>query len=147
MMPLSGIRVIDLGRHLAGPTAAMWLGDLGADVIKIENPGKGEDARSSGPPFFNGESAFFLAANRNKRSLALDLKRPEGQAIFRKLAATADVVVENFRPGVMEALEIGYETVAETNPGIIYCSISGFGKDGPYASRPGLDQIIRASPG
>ena len=146
-MPLSGIRVIDLGRHLAGPTAAMWLGDLGADVIKIENPGKGEDARSSGPPFFNGESAFFLAANRNKRSLALDLKRPEGQAIFRKLAATADVVVENFRPGVMEALEIGYETVAETNPGIIYCSISGFGKDGPYASRPGLDQIIQGVSG
>ncbi|HBY45541.1 MAG TPA: carnitine dehydratase, partial [Chloroflexi bacterium] len=107
----------------------------------------GEDARSSGPPFFNGESAFFLAANRNKRSLALDLKRPEGQAIFRKLAATADVVVENFRPGVMEALEIGYETVAETNPGIIYCSISGFGKDGPYASRPGLDQIIQGVSG
>lgn len=146
-MPLSGIRVIDLGRHLAGPTAAMWLGDLGADVIKIENPGKGEDARSSGPPFYNGESAFFLAANRNKRSLALDLKRPEGQAVFRRLAATADVVVENFRPGVMEALGIGYDTIAETNPGVIYCSISGYGKDGPYASRPGLDQIIQGVSG
>ncbi len=146
-MPLSGIRVIDLGRHLAGPTAAMWLGDLGADVIKIENPGKGEDARSSGPPFFHGESAFFLAANRNKRSLALDLKRPEGQEVFRTLAATADVVVENFRPGVMEALNIGYDTVAETNPGIIYCSISGYGKDGPYANRPGLDQIIQGVSG
>lgn len=146
-MPLSGIRVIDLGRHLAGPTAAMWLGDLGADVIKIENPGKGEDARSSGPPFYHGESAFFLAANRNKRSLALDLKRPEGQELFRALAATADVVVENFRPGVMEALGIGYDTVVATNPGVIYCSISGFGKDGPYASRPGLDQIIQGVSG
>lgn len=145
--PLAGVRVIDLGRHLAGPTAAMWLGDLGADVIKIENPGKGEDARSSGPPFYNGESAFFLAANRNKRSLALDLKRPEGQEIFRKLAATADVVVENFRPGVMDALGIGYDTVAEENPGVIYCSISGYGKDGPYASRPGLDQIIQGVSG
>ncbi|HMM41854.1 MAG TPA: CoA transferase [Thermomicrobiales bacterium] len=134
-MPLSGVRVIDLGRHLAGPTAAMWLGDLGADVIKIENPGKGEDARSSGPPFYN------------KRSLALDLKRPEGQEIFCRLAATADVVVENFRPGVMEALGIGYDTVAETNPGVIYCSISGYGKDGPYASRPGLDQIIQGVSG
>lgn len=146
-MPLSGIRVIDLGRHLAGPTAAMWLGDLGADVIKIENPGKGEDARSSGPPFFNGESAFFLAANRNKRSLALNLKVPEGQEVFRKLAATADVIVENFRPGVMDALNIGYERVSATNPGVIYCSISGFGADGPFAGRPGLDQIIQGVSG
>src|SRR4051812_26739041 len=98
-MPLSGIRVLDSGRHLAGPTCAQWLGDLGADVIKIENPEHGEDGRASGPPFFGasgpapqGESAFFLSANRNKRSLALDLKRPEGQAIFHRLAATADVV-------------------------------------------------------
>src|SRR5215204_3775073 len=90
--PLTGIKVLDLGRHLAGPTAAMWLGDLGADVIKIENPEKGEDSRAAGPPFYNGESAFFLAANRNKRSLALEMKRPEGQAVFRKLAETADVV-------------------------------------------------------
>lgn len=146
-MPLSGITVLDLGRHLAGPTAAMWLGDLGADVIKIENPGKGEDARASGPPFYHGESAFFLAANRNKRSLALDLKRPEGQELFRRLAARADVVVENFRPGVMDALSIGYDTVAATNPGVIYCSISGFGADGPFADRPGLDQIIQGFSG
>lgn len=145
--PLSGIRVLDLGRHLAGPTAAMWLGDLGADVIKIENPEKGEDSRASGPPFYNGESAFFLAANRNKRSLALDMKRPDGQDVFRRLAAQADVVVENFRPGVMEALDVGFETVAETNPGIIYCSISGFGADGPFADRPGLDQIIQGFSG
>jgi crotonobetainyl-CoA:carnitine CoA-transferase CaiB-like acyl-CoA transferase len=145
--PLSGVRVLDLGRHLAGPTAAMWLGDLGADVIKIENPEKGEDSRASGPPFYNGESAFFLAANRNKRSLALDMKRPAGQEVFRTLAATADVVVENFRPGVMEALGVGYDTVSATNPGIIYCSISGFGADGPFADRPGLDQIIQGFSG
>jgi formyl-CoA transferase/CoA:oxalate CoA-transferase len=146
-MPLSGTRVLDLGRHLAGPTCAMWLGDLGADVIKIENPGKGEDARSAGPPFYHGESAFFLSANRNKRSLALDLKLPEGQAIFRRLARDADVVVENFRPGVMEALNIGYDQVAESNSGVIYCSISGFGADGPFADRPGLDQIIQGFSG
>jgi crotonobetainyl-CoA:carnitine CoA-transferase CaiB-like acyl-CoA transferase len=146
-MPLSGIRVLDLGRHLAGPTGAMWLGDLGADVIKIENPDRGEDARASGPPFYHGESAFFLSANRNKRSLALDLKRPEGQEVFRTLARDADVVIENFRPGVMEALNIGYDRVAETNPRIIYCSISGFGEDGPFADRPGLDQIIQGFSG
>lgn len=147
-MPLSGVRVLDLGRHLAGPTCAMWLGDLGADVIKIENPvGGGDDGRHSGPPFFNGESAFFLSANRNKRSLTLNLKLPESQAVFHKLAATADVVVENFRPGVMEALNIGYDEVSQANPGIIYCSISGFGMDGPFAGRPGLDQIIQGFSG
>jgi formyl-CoA transferase/CoA:oxalate CoA-transferase len=143
---LSGIRVLDLGRHVAGPTAAMWLGDLGADVIKIESP-EGDDGRKSGPPFFNGESAFFLSANRNKRAIVLDLKTPEGAEIFHRLAATADVVVENFRPGVMEKLGIGFETVSASNPGIIYCSISGFGSDGPDAWRPGLDQIIQGFSG
>ncbi len=147
LMPLSGVRVLDLGRHLAGPTCAMWLGDLGADVIKIENPERGEDGRSSGPPFFNGESAFFLSANRNKRSLALDLKRSEGQDLFRRLADVADVVVENFRPGVMDALGIGYRTTSERNPRIIYCSISGYGVDGPAAERPGLDQIVQGTSG
>ena len=146
-MPLTGVRVLDLGRHLAGPTCAMWLGDLGADVIKIENPERGEDGRGSGPPFFNGESAFFLSANRNKRSLTLDVKRPEGQEIFRRLADTADVVVENFRPGVMDALGIGYLAVSEQNPRIIYCSISGYGADGPFAERPGFDQIIQGTSG
>jgi crotonobetainyl-CoA:carnitine CoA-transferase CaiB-like acyl-CoA transferase len=153
-MPLSGIRVLDLGRHLAGPTCAQWLGDLGADVIKIENPEHGEDGRASGPPFFDangpapqGESAFFLSANRNKRSLALDLKRPEGQEIFRRLAETADVVIENFRPGVMDALGIGYATISAINPRIIYCSLSGFGADGPSATRPGLDNIIQGVSG
>ncbi len=145
--PLAGVRVLDLGRHLAGPTCAMWLGDLGADVIKIEKPGEGDDGRASGPPFFDGQSAFFLAANRNKRSIELDIKQPEGQEIFRRLAETADVVVENFRPGVMDALGIGYQAMAERNPRIIYCSISGFGADGPYADRPGLDQIIQGVSG
>jgi crotonobetainyl-CoA:carnitine CoA-transferase CaiB-like acyl-CoA transferase len=125
----------------------MWLGDLGADVIKIENPDHGEDSRAAGPPFYNGESAFFLAANRNKRSLALNLKSPAGQDIFRRLAANADVVIENFRPGVMEALGIGYDSVSAGNPGVIYCSISGFGADGPFADRPGLDQIIQGFSG
>jgi len=146
-MPLDGVRVLDLGRHQAGPTCAMWLGDLGADVIKIENPERGEDGRASGPPFFSGESAFFLSANRNKRSLALEIKRPEGQAIFRQLAKTADVVVENFRPGVMDALAIGYAALSAENPRIILCSISGFGPDGPFADRPGLDQIIQGTSG
>ena len=146
-MPLSGVRVLDLGRHLAGPTCAMLLGDLGADVIKIEKPGVGEDGRSAGPPFFEGVSAFFLSANRNKRSLTLDIKRPEGQETFRRLADTADVVVENFRPGVMDALNIDYDAMSERNPRIIYCSISGFGADGPFAGRPGLDQIIQGVSG
>jgi crotonobetainyl-CoA:carnitine CoA-transferase CaiB-like acyl-CoA transferase len=146
-MPLTGVRVLDLGRHLAGPTCAMLLGDLGADVIKIEKPGVGEDGRAAGPPFFEGVSAFFLSANRNKRSFTLDIKQPEGQETFRRLADTADVVIENFRPGVMDVLNIGYDTVSERNSRIIYCSISGFGADGPYADRPGLDQIIQGVSG
>src|SRR5262245_33970809 len=146
-MPLAGVRVLDLGRHLAGPTCAMLLGDLGADVIKVEKPGVGEDGRAAGPPFFDGISAFFLSANRNKRSLTLDIKRSEGQEVFRRLAATADVVVENFRPGVMDALGIGYDAISATNPRIIYCSISGFGASGPFADRPGLDQIIQGFSG
>src|SRR5918998_423506 len=146
-MPIAGVRVLDLGRHLAGPTCAMLLGDLGADVIKVEKPEVGEDGRSAGPPFFDGVSAFFLSANRNKRSLTLDIKRPEGQEAFRRLAETADVSVENFRPGVMDALNIGYARVSERNPRIIYCSISGFGADGPFADRPGLDQIIQGVSG
>lgn len=146
-MPLAGVRVLDLGRHLAGPTCAMLLGDLGADVIKVEKPGVGEDGRTAGPPFFEGISAFFLSANRNKRSLTLDIKRPAGQEVFRRLAATADVVVENFRPGVMDALGIGYAAISATNPRVIYCSISGFGAGGPFADRPGLDQIIQGFSG
>ena len=130
-MPLSDIRVLDLGRHLAGPTCAMLLGDLGADVIKIEKPGVGEDGRAAGPPFFEGVSAFFLSANRNKRSLTLDIKRPRGR---RSSAAWPRPPTSSSRtsgPGVMDALGIGYEAVSARNPRIIYCSISGFGADGP----------------
>ena len=146
-MPLEGTRVLDLGRHLAGPTGGMWLGDLGADVIKVESVEAGDPGRQAGPPFFHGESAFFLAANRNKRSLALNLKIQEGQRLFRRLAGTSDVVIENFRPGVMEALNIGYERVSQDNPRIIYGSISGYGPTGPMAQRPGLDQIIQGFSG
>lgn len=146
-MPLSGIRVVDFGRHLAGPTAAMWLGDLGADVIKIENPQEGDHGRSAGPPFFDGESAFFLSANRNKRSVAVDFKTREGQAAIAKIIESADVVVENFRPGVMEVMNLGYDEMSARNPGIIYLAISGFGPDGPYANRPGLDQIVQGFSG
>ncbi len=153
-MPLAGVRVLDLGRHLAGPTCAQYLGDLGADVIKIENPERGEDGRGAGPPFFDadgpaerGESAFFLSANRNKRSLALDVKRPEGRAIVRRLAEGADVIVENFRPAVMGALGLGYDSLAARNPRLIYCAISGYGADGPFAHRPGLDNIIQGFAG
>ena len=145
--PLAGVRVLDLGRHLAGPTAGMWLADLGADVIKIENPGAGESGRTAGPPFVGQESVFFLAANRSKKSLALDLKRPAGQAVFRRLASKADVVLENFRPGVMEAFNIGYDTLRDLQPGLIYCSITGFGWRGPWASRPAVDQVIQAFSG
>lgn len=146
-MPLAGIRVLDLGRHLAGPTCAMLLGDLGADVIKIEKPGVGEDGRGAGPPFFQGISAFYLSANRNKRSLTLDIKQPEGRDAFLHLVDAADVVVENFRPGVMDALGIGYTAASKRNPRVIYCAISGFGADGPFADRPGLDQIIQGVSG
>ncbi|MCC6775218.1 MAG: CoA transferase, partial [Hyphomicrobiales bacterium] len=146
-MPLTGIRVLDLGRHLAGPACGMFLGDLGADIIKIESPDGGDHGRASGPPFFNGESAFFLSANRNKRSITLDTKLPEGQEIFRRMADEADVVIENFRPGVVDALNIGYEVMSKRNPRIIYVSISGFGADGPFADRPGLDQIVQGFSG
>jgi crotonobetainyl-CoA:carnitine CoA-transferase CaiB-like acyl-CoA transferase len=154
MMPLAGIRVLDLGRHLAGPTCAQWLGDLGADVIKIENPEHGEDGRASGPPFFDangpapeGESAFFLSANRNKRSLALDLKRPEGQEIFQRLAQTADVVIENFRPGTLERWRLGPDELHAVNPRLVVARISGFGQTGPYASRPGFGTLAEAMSG
>lgn len=146
-MALSGVRVIDLGRHLAGPTCGMFLGDMGADVVKIESPDGGDHGRASGPPFFEGESAFFLSANRNKRSIVLDLRQPEGQEILRQLISTADVVVENYRPGIMEAMGAGYEAMSAVNPRIIYCSISGFGADGPFSDRPGLDQIVQGFSG
>ena len=143
MKALEGIRVLDLTRALAGPFCTLMLGDNGADVIKIEIPGTGDDTRHWGPPFIESESAYYLSINRNKRSLTLNLRDPEAKEIFLKLARSADVVVENFTPGVMGRFGLDYEAVQEVNPAIIYCSISGFGQDGPYRERPAYDQIMQ----
>lgn len=147
MGPLEDVTVLDLSRILTGPYCSMMLADLGAEVIKIERPGAGDDTRTWGPPFVDGESAYFLSINRNKRSITLNLKEPEAREIFLKLAVEADVVLENFRPGTADRLGVGYETVSETNPGIVYCSISGFGQDGPYRDRPGYDLILQGMSG
>ena len=143
MDALSGVRVLDLTRALAGPYCTLMLGDYGADVIKIEIPGRGDDTRQWGPPFIEGESAYFLSINRNKRSLTLNLKEPAGREIFMKLAKDADVVVENFTPGVVDRLGIDYETVKGVNPKIVYASISGFGQTGPYRKKPAYDQMMQ----
>ncbi len=153
---LAGIRVIDLSRVLAGPYCTMLLADYGADVIKIEQPGQGDPTRQWGPPWFGGElpdgspireSAYYLTANRNKRSLTLDLKSAAGQAIARRLIATADVVVENFVPGALAAYGLDYATLAAAQPDLIYCSITGYGQTGPYRDRPGYDFMIQAEGG
>jgi len=147
MKALEGIRVLDLTRALAGPFCTLMLGDYGADVIKIEIPGSGDDTRHWGPPFIGDESAYFLSINRNKRSLTLNFKEEKAREIFVKLVEDSDVVVENFTPGVMGRFGLEYETVKRANPGIIYCSISGFGQDGPYQSRPAYDQIMQGISG
>ena len=147
MKALEGVRVLDLTRALAGPFCTLMLGDYGADVIKIELPGAGDDTRHWGPPFIGEESAYFLSINRNKRSLTLNFKEEQAREIFLKLVAQSDVVVENFTPGVMGRLGLEYETVKQANPNIIYCSISGFGQDGPYQSRPAYDQIMQGISG
>ena len=143
MKALEGIRVLDLTRALAGPFCTLMLGDNGADVIKVEMPGSGDDTRKWGPPFIGEESAYFLSINRNKRSLTLNLRHPQAKEIFLKLAKDSDVIVENFTPGVMERFGLDYEAVKATNPNVVYCSISGFGQDGPYRSRPAYDQIMQ----
>ena len=143
MKALSGVKVLDLTRALAGPYCTLMLGDYGADVIKIEIPGRGDDTRQWGPPFVKGESAYFLSINRNKRSLTLNLKDPAGRDIFMKLAKGADVVVENFTPGVAQRLGIDYKTVKGVNPNIVYASISGFGQTGPYRRKPAYDQMMQ----
>ena len=147
MKALEGVRVLDLTRALAGPFCTLMLGDYGADVIKIELPGAGDDTRHWGPPFIGEESAYFLSINRNKRSLTLNFKEEQAREIFLKLVAQSDVVVENFTPGVMGRLGLEYEAVKQANPKIIYCSISGFGQDGPYQSRPAYDQIMQGISG
>src|SRR4051795_11170508 len=141
---LGDLRILDFSRILAGPLTTMVLGDLGATVIKVERPGIGDDTRAWGPPFDErGEATYFQAVNRNKRSEALDLATPAGAARARELVATADVVVENFRPGVMERLGLDHATLAAQRPGLIYCSITGFGA-GPGAALPGYDLLVQA---
>ncbi len=144
--PLQGIRVLDFSRVFAGPYATMQLADLGATVIKVEPP-TGDEARFFGPPFLAGEGMNFLALNRNKRGIVLDLKQPEAVAVAHRLAAEADVVVENFRPGVADRLGIGYAELAASNPGLVYCSISGFPAGSPWADRPAVDPVLQAMGG
>ncbi|MBX3054308.1 MAG: CoA transferase [Caldilineaceae bacterium] len=145
---LADLMVLDLSRVLAGPYGTMVLGDFGAEVIKVEQPDRGDDTRHWGPPFSaHGQSAYFLSVNRNKRSITLNLKSEEGRAILRDLAAQADVLIENFKVGGMERLGLGYERLRADNPGLIYCSITGYGQTGPYKDRPGYDTVIQAQSG
>lgn len=144
--PLQGLKVIDLSRILSGPFCTMVLADMGAEVVKIEEPGQGDPARGSGP-FIDGESSYFMSLNRGKKSITLDLSKSEGSAILLGLAEKADVLVENFRPGTMEKFKLGYNNLKSRNPRLIYVSITGFGHEGPYASRPALDVIIQGMGG
>jgi formyl-CoA transferase len=144
---LAGIRVIDLSRILAGPFCTMMLGDLGADVIKIEQPGSGDDTRTWGPPFIGGQAGYYLAINRNKRSVTLNLKDERAKALLLRLVEGADVLIENFKVGGLAAMGLGYDRLREVNPRLVHCSISGFGPDGPYAQRPGYDFVAQAMGG
>jgi crotonobetainyl-CoA:carnitine CoA-transferase CaiB-like acyl-CoA transferase len=152
--PLSQIRVLDLTRVLAGPWAGQNLADLGAEVIKIERPGKGDDSRAFGPPWLKdasgretGESAYFACANRGKKSVTVDLAKPEGQRVVRELAAKSDVLLENYKFGDLARYGLGYEQLAERNPGLVYCSVTGFGHSGPYRDRPGYDFMVQGMGG
>jgi formyl-CoA transferase len=142
--PLDGIRVLDLTRVVAGPYCSMFLGDLGAEVVKVEQPGFGDDTRGWGPPFTGGESAYYLCINRNKQSITLDLKSIEGVELLRQMTKVADVVIENFRPGTMERLGLGEQELRQFNPQLIYASLTGFGADGPMSDWPGYDLIVQA---
>ena len=144
--PLHGVRVVEVGNFMAVPFCGMQLADLGAEVVKVENPSGGDLTRAAGP-FLGGESSNFIRLNRNKRSLALDLKAPEGKALFRRLAASADVVIENLRPGTMDGLGLGYGVLSAESPRLIYLAATGFGNDGPYADLAGLDIIAQAMSG
>ena len=152
--PLTGLRVFDLTRILAGPTCTQLLGDLGAEVIKIERPGEGDDTRKWGPPFVTGpdgkdttESAYFLSANRNKRSVTIDIAKPEGQRLARELIGFCDILVENFKVGGLARYGLGYDDLKARYPGLIYCSITGFGQTGPYAPRAGYDYLAQGMGG
>lgn len=144
--PLEGLRVLDLTRVLAGPYSSMMLADMGAEVIKIEAPGTGDDSRQFGP-FVNGESSYYMNLNRNKKGVTLNLKSPEGKQIFKDLVRMADVVLENYRPGTMEKLGLGYEELTKINPRVVYACVSGFGHYGPYKDRAGYDIIAQAMGG
>ncbi|HEX2915163.1 MAG TPA: CoA transferase [Chloroflexia bacterium] len=144
---LSGVRVLDLSRILAGPYCTQILGDMGADVVKVEQPIIGDGSRAWGPPSAGGEAAYYLCVNRNKRSMTLNLKSAEGREIVRRLAAKSDVLIENFKFGEMEKMGLSYESLAALNPSLIYCSISGYGPTGPYKERPGFDFMMQAQTG
>lgn len=157
-LPLAGVRIADLSRVLAGPYATMLLADMGAEVIKVEQPGRGDDTRSWGPPYAEpteehraahspGEAAYFLSVNRNKRSLAVDLKDPEGLAAVQDLCTGSDVVIQNFRPGVIDRLGLGYAEIGKRNPAVVYCSVSGFGPEHEPQDRPGFDIVVQAESG
>jgi len=146
MLPLEGVKVLDLSRVLAGPYATMMLADLGADVLKVEHPERGDDTRHWGPPFAGSESAYFLSVNRNKRSAGVDLKDPGGLKKVKELATGADVLIENMRRGALEKLGLGYEVLKELNPALVYCSITGFGP-GEDEDRPGYDFLVQARGG
>jgi formyl-CoA transferase len=146
IQPLHGLRVLDLSRVLAGPYCTMVLGDLGADVIKVEPPG-GDETRAWGPPFAAGESAYYLCVNRNKRGIVVDFKTDDGQATLQELASKSDVLVENFRPGTLARYGLDYDSLRSRNPRLVYCSISGFGQTGPLRERPGYDFMIQAMGG
>jgi crotonobetainyl-CoA:carnitine CoA-transferase CaiB-like acyl-CoA transferase len=145
--PLAGLRVLDLTRALSGPFATMILGDLGADVIKVEDIWHGDDTRRWGPPFQGDDAAYFLSVNRNKRGLSVNMKAPAGRDIVQRLAAASDILVENFRPGTAARLGVGYAELARDNPGLIYASISGYGQTGPSADLPGYDAVAQAVSG
>jgi crotonobetainyl-CoA:carnitine CoA-transferase CaiB-like acyl-CoA transferase len=150
---LAGVRVLDLSRVLAGPWATQILGDLGAEVIKIEKPGDGDDTRAWGPPFLTtpggerGDAAYYLAANRNKRSVTIDFSKPEGAELIRKLVPQCQIVVENFKVGGLAKYGLDYASIRQLNPALVYCSVTGFGQTGPYAQRPGYDFMIQAMGG
>jgi crotonobetainyl-CoA:carnitine CoA-transferase CaiB-like acyl-CoA transferase len=144
---LEGIKVLDLTRYLAGPYCTMILGDLGAEVVKVEQPTTGDGSRQWGPPFIHGESAYFLSINRNKKSVTINLRTEKGREIARRMASRYDVLIENYRPGIVQKLGLDYETVRKSNPKLIYCSISGFGQTGPYREKPSYDIVGQAMGG
>ena len=146
-LPLQGVRILELSQAIAGPFAARTLGDLGAEIIKVEQPGVGDMSRRMGPHFLGGESAYYLNFNRNKRGITLDLRKPEGRQVFYRLVGVSDVVFDAFRPTVLPRMGLDYDSLKKANPTIISCSLSAFGQEGPWATRPGFDQNAQAATG